>query len=435
MTVKYCMVGTGSRGLDMFAQDLVNVYGDVAQLTGLCDINVGRLEHARRVLGIDVPVFTDFEDMLNTIECDVVIVTTKDSTHHEFIIKALENGKDVITEKPMTIDDEKVRAILRAERESGKRVRVTFNYRYAPYKTKIKELLLQGIVGDVHSVEFRWYLDTVHGADYFRRWHRNKRNSGGLLVHKATHHFDLINWWLGEEPLDVMAFGSRHYYRPETKPNHGERCRTCEVSSDCPFYLDLSNDAYNDLYLQAESYDGYFRDQCVFSENIDIEDTMSVIARYPRDIQLTYALTAATSFEGWQVAFNGAKGRLEAFEPECFVSTADEKNFAKRSSESIRIPADWRTISEHQVHPVESLQLRFYPLFGGVEIFDVPVQHSGHGGGDRLLKDQLFRKDMPDPLGHQAGTRAGAASVLLGVAANRSIAERRLVSIAELLEA
>ncbi|GMA63279.1 Gfo/Idh/MocA family oxidoreductase [Alicyclobacillus fastidiosus] len=434
MTVKYCIVGTGSRGIGMFAKDLVSEYADVAQLVALCDANLGRLEYARAVLGQHIPIFTDFDQMMNAIECDTVIVTTKDATHHEFILKALQYGRDVITEKPMTIDDEKVRAILQAERETGKRVRVSFNYRYAPYKTKVKELLMQGIVGQVHSVEFRWYLDTVHGADYFRRWHRQKRNSGGLLVHKATHHFDLINWWLGEEPIDVFAVGSRQFYRSERKPGHSERCRTCELGHSCEFYLDVSEGEYRSLYLDHEAHDGYYRDQCVFSDDTDIEDTMSVLARYPNDIQLTYALTAATPFEGWQVAFNGSKGRLEAFEPEYFISEEDQSDFSLRRDEKVRTPVDWRFAKPWQKESLTSHEIRFYPLFGGVQTFEVPLGQGGHGGGDRLLKDHLFRDATTDPLGHQAGSRAGAMSVLLGVAANRSIAERRMVSISELLD-
>lgn len=417
----------------MFARDLVSEYADVAQLVGLCDANIGRLEYAQAILGQRIPIFTDFDEMMKTVACDTVIVTTKDSTHHEFIVKALRSGRDVITEKPMTIDDEKVRAILEAERETGKRVRVSFNYRYAPYKTKVKELLMQGIVGQVHSVEFRWYLDTVHGADYFRRWHRQKRNSGGLLVHKATHHFDLINWWLGEEPIDVFAFGSRQFYRPERKPGHGVRCQACELGHNCEFYLDLSRGEYRTLYLDQEAHDGYFRDQCVFSDDTDIEDTVSVLARYPNHIQLTYALTAATPFEGWQVAFNGSKGRLEAFEPEFFITEGNQSDFASREGKSVRMPVDWRWANPGQKESLTSLQIRFYPLFGGVQTFELPLGNGGHGGGDRLLKDHLFRDSTADPLGHQAGSRAGAMSVLLGVAANRSIAQGRLVSISELL--
>lgn len=68
-----------------------------------------------------------------------------------------------------------------------------------PFVTRIKELIHEGCVGDILSVHFEWMLDTEHGADYFRRWHRKKENSGGLLVHKATHHFDMVNWLIDDE--------------------------------------------------------------------------------------------------------------------------------------------------------------------------------------------------------------------------------------------
>lgn len=433
MVKKYCIVGLGARGLYMFAKDLVDYYSDVAIITGLCDLNPGRIQNAQRVLGQNIPGFQDFDDMLDNVECDIVIVTTKDSTHDQIIIRAMERGKDVITEKPMTMNEQKCRAILEAEKNTGQNVRVTFNYRYAPYKTEIKRLLKAGIVGEIHSVEFRWFLDTVHGADYFRRWHAQKANSGGLAVHKATHHFDLINWWLDQEPVEVAAMGSRHFYLPEHLQGHGERCSTCEVSNQCEFYLDLNADEkLKSVYKDNEQYDGYFRDRCVFSEDIDIEDTLSAIVRYPDNVQLTYGLTAATSFEGWQVAFNGSKGRLEAFEPEWFVDTEQQTEFAQRQRADIRHAADWRASADHG-QSFESLQVRFYPLYGGVQTFDVPYVAEGHGGGDRRLKDHLFKDASHDPLGHIAGSRAGAMSILVGIAANLSIAERRFVRIRDLI--
>ena len=72
---------------------------------------------------------------------------------------------------------------------------------------------MNGTIGDVFSVHFEWLLNTKHGADYFRRWHRDKRNSGGLLVHKSTHHFDLVNFWLGTQPKTVFAMGDLRFYK------------------------------------------------------------------------------------------------------------------------------------------------------------------------------------------------------------------------------
>ena len=89
--------------------------------------------------------------------------------------KALEAGIDVVTEKPMATTAEDCRRILDAEARTGRRVDVAFNYRFAPTSRKIRELLASGRIGEVTSVDFHWYLDTVHGADYFRRWHAYKR--------------------------------------------------------------------------------------------------------------------------------------------------------------------------------------------------------------------------------------------------------------------
>ena len=328
--VRYCMVGMGHRGVGMYGVPLVKEYADVAEVVGICDINPTRLALAKRAMGGNVREFTDFAEMMRSVDCDSVIVTTKDATHHDFIIHALQSGRNAITEKPMTIDDEKCRQILAAERASGKSVRVTFNYRYGPYPTRIKELLAQGVIGDVVSVDFHWFLDTVHGADYFRRWHRQKENSGGLFVHKATHHFDLVNWWLADEPETVYAKGTRRVYGP-TREERGERCLTCSHQETCEFYLDLQkSDELRNMYLEAESDDGYIRDGCVFSEEIDVEDTMAALVTYRGGAHMTYTLHAHMPFEGWRIAFNGTKGRLEAGAAERYVPE-ETRNFEART--------------------------------------------------------------------------------------------------------
>src|SRR5690625_2503730 len=163
----------------------------------------------------------EFDDMIATEKPDIVIVTSVDRTHHTYIVRALELGCDVITEKPMTVDAEKTQEIIDAINKTGNEVRVTFNYRYAPHNTKIREIIRDGVIGDVYSVNFEWALDTQHGADYFRRWHRNKNNSGGLLVHKSTHHFDLVNFWLNTTPDTVYATGGLRFYWKENAEARG----------------------------------------------------------------------------------------------------------------------------------------------------------------------------------------------------------------------
>ncbi len=129
---------------------------------------------------------------------------------------------------------------------------------------------MSGEIGDILSVDFHWLLNTLHGADYFRRWHSQKSSSGGLMVHKATHHFDLVNWWLGGVPVQVFATGKREFYSPAMAQrlglsSHHERCRTCPEKERCTFFFDLADNAnLKALYLDQEHHDRYYRDQCVF---------------------------------------------------------------------------------------------------------------------------------------------------------------------------
>ena len=201
--------------------------------------------------------------------------------------------------------------MLDAEKRNDRQIVVTFNYRYAPKHQRIKEILMAGEIGRVTSVDFSWYLDVYHGADYFRRWHRLRSKGGSLWVHKSTHHFDLINWWLAQDPVDVSAFGSLQRYGKQG-PFRSVHCRACPHAEDCQFHWDITKSKeLVKLYVDAESVDGYHRDGCVFREDCDIFDTMNAVVRYGEGTQMSYSVNAFMPFEGYRLAFNGEKGRLE----------------------------------------------------------------------------------------------------------------------------
>ena len=320
---RVALVGTGTRGLNFYIKRIETSHLKFVDVVGFCDKNPGRVELAQRKskerTGRDIKGYahTDFDKMIAEQKPDVVIVTTMDSEHSTYIVRAMELGCDVITEKPMTTDAKKCQQIIDTQKKTGKSCTVTFNYRYSPSRTQIKEILMSGEIGDIQSVDFHWMLNTFHGADYFRRWHGNKENSGGLMVHKSTHHFDLMNWWLAAVPTSVYARGKREYYTPEMAKrigldSHHDRCLTCPEKSKCGFFMDLTaNQNLKELYLDNEKYDGYHRDRCIFRPGIDIEDNMNVIVTYDNGVNLSYSLNAYNSWEGYTIAFNGTKGRLE----------------------------------------------------------------------------------------------------------------------------
>ncbi|MBQ3602841.1 MAG: Gfo/Idh/MocA family oxidoreductase [Clostridia bacterium] len=401
---KFVQVGCGIRGIEGYAEPILKDFSEHIEMCGVYDINPKRAALVSHYGGKDVPVFDDFDEMLSSVKPDTVIVTTKDSMHDFYVIKALKAGCDVIVEKPMTTTFEKANAIKAAEKESGKTVTVVFNLRYLPFFARVKELIKSGVIGDVLSVHYEWLLDTQHGADYFRRWHRKRENSGSLLVHKSTHHFDLVNWFLEDDPIAVNAFGSRKYYGP-TREKRSQRCLTCPYKKECEFYLDINQPPMDKLYLACEDVDGYYRDSCIFSEEIDIEDTVSVNVLYKKGAVMSYSLTAHSPYEGLRIAFNGTDGRLEFCKLDGRYSEFGQGinnviTIYNRSGEKI-------TINTPQ---------------------DLP---GGHGGADEKIRENLFIGCKSDPLGQMADVRAGMMSIGIGMAANISMKENRRVYLSE----
>lgn len=419
----YVIVGIGGRAI-MFRDVFKKYFPDTTKLQAVCDKNQGRINLVLKDLQKKCPnlkgyIADDFDRMLALHQPDTVIVCTMDSLHDDYICRSLKAGCDVITEKPMATDEHKCQRIIDAVKKTGKSVCVTFNYRYSPPRTQIKDLLMNGIIGKVLSIEFQWMLDTNHGADYFRRWHRNKKNSGGLMVHKATHHFDLINWWLSSVPVSVFAEGDRVFYNSRQAKcygleNHAERCRDCSLGSKCNFYLDMNSyDAMKELYLDNEKYDDYFRDKCVFSDDIDIEDTMNVVVRYKSGAILSYSLNAFSSWEGYKVAFNGTKGRLEQY-----------------CHESSYLNGDGNVQGAFRA---ENSLIKVFPHFKTPYEIEVQEGKGSHGGGDMVMLNDIFGTPEKDPYMRAADYVQGAYSILVGVAANKSMATGRKIHINELV--
>ena len=406
---RYAQVGIGGRGA-MYMEALATEFAETCELVAIVDRNAGRLQqridwlqdHGCQAKGY---LDKDFDRMIAECKPDGVVVTSIDASHSDYLCRAMELGCDVVSEKPMTIDAPRCLRIIDTQRRTGRECKVTFNCRYAPAWMQVKDLLMTGVIGDVISVDFHWMLDTTHGASYFRRWHRNMANSGGLLLHKATHHFDLANWWLSAVPKTVFAMGKRDFYLPQTAERYGlsqraEYCRACPETARCPFFYDLMADEDGrKLYADNEQYDGYIRDRCPFSAEIDINDSMQLTVAYDTGVTMSYSLNTYLPIEGLFIAFNGSKGRME-----------------------------------HATLP-KGTHTRIYPHFANHKCHEVEIWEAdgSHGGADPLLLKDLFAPDgAPDKYQRAADQRAGAYSILTGIAANESIRTGQAIQVAEL---
>ena len=430
MRKRYAVVGTGWRARG-FIEAIARDYQAEAQLAAFCDLSPTRMawynEYLRSKFGTpETPAYpaSDFRRMLGEIKPDVVLVATTDATHHQYAIAAMEAGCDVICEKPLTTAAANAQAICDKVEQTGRRLTVTFNMRYMAEMNVVKRLLNDGVIGRPRFVDLQWVLDTSHGADYFRRWHATKSHSGGLIVHKSTHHFDIVNWWLDDWPQTVFAAGDLYFYGQANAEARGERYAYDRYTTDVPeaqhdpfaLRLDGNREWYRRLYLEAERDSGYLRDRNVFGEHVDIEDAVSATVRYRGGAILNYSLVAFSPWEGFRASITGTRGRIELVQRNA--------PHVHRNGEGVSVkPA---------AAPVTTCTV--YPMFRDAYQVEIPKLEGGHGGADPLLFRQLFAAEPPaDDLGRAATHLDGVASALLGIAANESMRSGQAVACDELV--
>jgi predicted dehydrogenase len=416
---KIAVCGVSNRAIKLFIGPLAQRPHSPVRIAALLDPDPLRFDVCKRrhPEHANLPCYreAEFQAMLAEVRPDALYVSGIDNTHTAYILAGLEAGLDVVVEKPMVTTWTDCLRVLEAERSSTGRVYVAFNFRYAPLHQTIKKLLRENRIGKVLQVNMEYYLDPFHGASYFKRWHRARANSGGLAVHKACHHFDLIGWWLEQAPHQVSAFGALNYYGPDSehKPSHavpGLHCSDCTSRSTCSydqFFQKHLGNATNDGYTgvrNSKEYGTYRPDACIFDPAIDIEDTYIASVRFSGGTMLSYSLNFSAPFEGYRLSITGTHGRLET---QVFLHTQ-------------RVDA---AVPEGQF-------VQLYGLFGGMETIEVPVETGGHLGGDSgLLRDlvTLHTCDGTDSI--LAGAREGAISVAVGDAINRSIREQQIITI------
>lgn len=430
---RYALAGAGVRA-QMYVDAITGAHRDRAELAAIVEPNPVRAAfHSERAVdaGASAPRLAtpdELEQVIRDERVDRVIICSRDDLHAELIVRSLEAGADVVVEKPLTIDAASAARIEEVVERTGRQVVLTFNYRYSPRNSALRRIIQDGTIGQVTSVDFQWMLDTNHGADYFRRWHRDKKNSGGLLVHKSSHHFDLVNWWIRSQPTRVYASGGLRFYGAENAAGRGLGERPARGTHDGGdlFELDLRTDErLTALYLDAEQHDGYVRDLDVFSEGITIEDNLALVVDYVSGATMSYSLNAHSPWEGYRVAVNGTLGRVELevvergavlageglhphIDPS--LSGGDGTTALRPEGERILVQRHWEAAYE-------------VPIDGG---------DGGHGGGDALLLSDVFEGPGDDPLARPADWTDGIRSIAVGIAGNRSLETGLPVRVDEL---
>lgn len=374
--VTFAILGMGNRGTAYAAKQLK--FPEEMEVVAMADTRRERLDSANKYLHLpEDRLFDGAEAILAEPKmADIMVIATQDAQHRDHAIRAMELGYDLLLEKPIANNLADVQAIRDAAKKYNRQVIVCHVLRYTPFYRKAKELLDQGAIGNICSIEASEHVGYYHYAHSFVRgnWHK-EADSSPMILAKCCHDMDILCWLAGKRCKKLSSFGSLRYFKAENCPEGAaERCADCTL--DCPFHAQrfyLSRiPGWPANILQPEpteqnilkTLDETDYGKCVFKMDNDVVDHQSVNMLLEDEITVTFQMLGFTNRQTRYLRVFGTEGELWG-------------NFEKRK---IYVQRFNKKLQEFDLNTENS-------------------DFSGHGGGDAgLIYDmiRLYRGDTFD---------------------------------------
>lgn len=369
-TLRYGIIGCGSMGREHIEN--IKALGG-AQVTAIADPYADSREAALALLqdAAQAPqVFDSHHDLLSSGLCDAVVIATPNFTHIEMMRAALATDLHILVEKPLVtrIEDGVEMMALAKDRQSL--VWVAQEYRFMPPVAEMIRLAHQGEVGRLHQVSIREHREPFYPK--VGDWNRFSANTGGTLVEKCCHYFNLMDLILREKPQRVFASGGQ-------RVNH----------------LD-------------ESYGG---------RRPDILDSAFVIVEYPSGARamLDLCMFAENSVDSEQIIIVGDEGKLESLLPALTLRHGRREDWGRRET--------WGQPSGTG----KGVAVR--------RVWDTNIKYAGQHFGASFIEHQRFAAAIRQGTPAEIGLEEGLRSVATGLAAHRSIELGCAVELSEVLPA
>ena len=373
-TLRYGIVGCGSMGREHI-QNIQALPADEGApcITALADPHPPSLDAAMAICRRRPQAFADHRALIASGLCDALVIASPNHTHAGILRDALATDLDILVEKPVVTrmaDGIDLLAQERARHAEGRRgiVWVAQEYRYMPPVAEALRMTRAGAVGRVQQVSIREHREPFYPK--VGDWNRFNANTGGTLVEKCCHYFNLMDVITGERPRAVFASGGQ-------RVNH----------------LD-------------ERYGG---------RTPDILDSAFAIVEYPGGARamLELCMFAESSVDRESVTIVGDQGKLETLLPSLTLRYGRRADWGRR---------EWWGQPSGTGRGVDERR-----------VWDESIRHAGQHFGASYLEHVQFAQALRDGLPPEIPLEEGVRAVATGLAAHRSIDERRLVAIAELL--
>lgn len=331
-------VGCGDR-TTTYLEVGVHVLGKM-KVVAAVDPNPERLKYMQTQF--DVPAQSCYHDMHEVLSqgriADCVINGTMDQYHLQTALPFLEQGYDMLLEKPL-VNNEKDLLLLRdTAAKSGSSLTVCHVLRYTPFYRKIKDLILAGKIGEIMHIETSERVGAFHSSvSYIRgKWNRESECGSSLLLAKCCHDIDLLCWLNNTSvPATVTSQGGRNYFIPEKAPaKAGTRCLVdcpAEVRANCFYdaqnmYLDhcmlpqypwqCTGKNYEDVSMEerTESLKTYNpHGLCIYKAGGDLVDHQTVAVTFANGSTALHTMTLGAMRPGRSIWIQGTRGEIEGF--------------------------------------------------------------------------------------------------------------------------
>lgn len=396
------IMGFGGRGEGTFL-DYVKKHPDDVRITAIVDPSENRQKRARELLGPQVSIYDSGSEFYAAEQAvDGIWILSQESSHADLAVPGLERGIPLITEKPLATTIEDAARIAEAHLQSPAIVSIPHVLRYVPGYRKLKEIVQSGKLGKIMHIHAAEQIDSFHTVYYYRRGPAMFRSNTFFLLAKCCHDIDIINWMMDSPARTVASFGGTDYFTPrEDVPSRcNEGCSELEACQFSP--RNLPSHIHELPRFDAYS-GGIDANICAWNSPSEQVDHQTLILQYENGATADFTLRC----------FGDGRRPIQ-------ITGSDATAYFDVNSQELRVV---HTNNLPGQQPI-------------VEIFtaeDLPQAYEGpHHGGDWALLDDWVDAVRTSRPTDSASVYEAAEAVVVCVAADIAMRERRVVDIDKL---
>ncbi|MCL2603954.1 MAG: Gfo/Idh/MocA family oxidoreductase [Defluviitaleaceae bacterium] len=345
------LIGAGQRGI-VYANFALS-HPEEFEIVGIAESDATRRDQAREKFKLAPEVcLNTWEDVFTREKwADAVMICTQDTMHYEPVMAAIRQGYDILLEKPISPSERECMEIAEAAEEAGVKVMVCHVLRFTPLFSQVRRLIEDGAIGDVVTFVHNENVGDTHHAHSFTRGHwRNTRESSPMILAKACHDLDIMQWLVGKKCLALQSFGSLKFFNEQNKPAEAPPRCTDGCTADCPYdarklYLHSQNGWFRSVaagyqnpadadVLRALENGPYGR--CVFQCDNDVVDHQTVNMLFEDGITAVFSMSSFTPEISRSFKIMGTKGQIKAHTHEKTILLTD---FTTREEREIPVEA------------------------------------------------------------------------------------------------